>query len=55
VHPDLRHVDGEPLSGRDLDLLTHWLRWNGTTMARYWRQDVMFTAEFQRLLVWITH
>jgi hypothetical protein len=46
VHPDLQHVDGEPLSGRDLDQLAHWMRWNGALVARYWRQDVMFTAEF---------
>ena len=51
VYPDLRLLDGEPLSGRDLDHLAHWLRWNGAVLARYWRQDVMFTEEFRRRLV----
>jgi hypothetical protein len=51
VHPDLRLVDGEPLSGRDLDQLALWLRWNGTLVARYWRQEVMFSAEFREGIV----
>jgi hypothetical protein len=51
VHPDLRIVDGEPLTGRDLDRLAHWLRWNGAMVSRYWRQEVMFTPEFRERLV----
>lgn len=51
LHPQLRLLDGEPLSGRDLDLLALWLRRNGAAVARYWRQDLMFTQEFLRCLV----
>jgi hypothetical protein len=51
VNQDLRLVDGEPLLGRDLDQLAYWLRPNGTVVARYWRQEVMFTADFRKRLV----
>jgi hypothetical protein len=51
AHPDLDLVDGEPLSRRDLDRPGHWLRRNGGVVARYWRQELMFTKEFRERLV----
>jgi hypothetical protein len=51
LRPALRVVDGEPLSGRDLDRLARWLRANGAAVERYWRQETMFTADFLRILV----
>lgn len=51
VHPELRFLDGEPLSGRDLDWLAQWLCRNGIAVVRYWRQDTMFTDAFRRSLM----
>jgi hypothetical protein len=51
LRPEFHVVDGEPLSGHDLDRLACWLRVNGAAVERYWRQDVMFTKDFLRSLI----